>query len=110
MSVRKFWGKKIQPYVGGGLALIQLNAKQIESGTLGVPGTEFSIVNVDDDDSAVGIWINAGLLYRINSRFHVGVDLRQSDAEADLSPELSSSDLTVDSGGTHVGVVLGYHW
>jgi hypothetical protein len=110
LGVRKFWGAdKIRPFVGGGLALVQLDARQTESGTLG-PGAPFSTLIVDDDGSGIGLWINGGFLYRAGEHFNVGFDVRYSNADADLSTAQVGSDLSLDSGGIHYGVALGYHW
>jgi len=110
VGVRKFWERnQLRPYVGGGLAYVQLDAKQVESGSLG-PGADFSDTIVDDDDSAVGFWLGGGLLYQATPRFQVGLDLRMSDADADLSGSGASSGIKLDSGGFHYGILLGYHW
>lgn len=110
LGVRKFWGQdKIRPFVGGGLAWVQLDVRQIESGTLG-PGAPFSTLLVDDSDSGIGLWINAGFLYRVGARFNIGLDVRYSHAGADLSTPLAGPALSLDSGGIHYGVALGYHW
>lgn len=110
LGVRKFWGQnKIRPFVGGGLAIVRLDARQTESGTLGT-GAPFSTLLVDDHDTGIGLWINAGFLYRATDRFNVGLDVRYSDANADLSPPTAGPVLGLDSGGSHYGVVLGYHW
>jgi opacity protein-like surface antigen len=111
VGVRKFWERdKLRPYIGGGLAYVELDALQIESGDFGVPGSEYSDVIVDDSDSAVGFWVNAGLLYRVGRYINIGIDVRFSDADADLMPNNVDSTLTLDSGGTHYGILFGYHW
>ena len=109
LGVRKYWGDKLRPYVGGGLTLVRLDARQTESGTLGV-GVPFSTLLVDDSDNGVGLWINGGLLYRVGNHFNVGLDLRYSDADVDLSPVQAGPALGLDAGGVHYGVALGYHW
>jgi len=110
VGVRKYWGTTNRFYVGGGLAYVQLDAKQTESGTLG-PGSEFTDLILDDDGNGVGLWLNGGYVHRFGDHFNVGVDVRYSDAEADLTPVgAGASKLTLDSGGLHYGVQLGYHW
>jgi opacity protein-like surface antigen len=108
VGVRKFWDWKIEPYVGGGIAYIQLDAKQTESGSF--LGNPFSDVVLDDDDSGFGFWVGAGFLYRLGDNFNAGLDLRYSDSSADLTPVGFENSLKLDSGGTHYGIVLGYHW
>jgi opacity protein-like surface antigen len=108
VGVRKYWMEKIRPYVGGGLAWVQLDGQQVESGELG--GAPFVDTIVDDDDSDLGFWLNAGFLYQIGEHFNIGVDLRYSDSEATLTPTGGGESRDFDSGGTHYGVLLGYHW
>jgi hypothetical protein len=109
VGVRKFWGDKLKPYIGGGLAYIELDSIQIEHGDFGVPGSEYFDTIIDDSDSGIGIWLNTGLLYRVGQYINIGIDIRYSDAEADLLP-FDAETLTLDSGGTHYGVLIGYHW
>lgn len=110
VGVRKSWEKsKLRPYVGGGLAFVRLDAEQIESGTLG-GGAPFSTLLVDDSDNGFGFWLGGGVVYLAGERFSVGVDLRYSDAGADLSPPAGGSTVDVDSGGTHLGLIAGYRW
>ena len=94
-GVRKIWeiaGNPTRPYIGGGLALI--------SGEFTVTG--FS--SVTDDDSGLGIWLNAGIYWTLGQSFNIGLDLRYSQADVTLF------GLDVDAGGTHAGLILGYHW
>jgi opacity protein-like surface antigen len=110
VGVRKFWGDKLKPYIGGGLAYVKLDALQIESGDFGVPGSEYQDTIIDDSDSAIGFWLNAGLLYRLGKNLNIGIDVRHSDADADLRSFNTDGTLKLDSGGTHYGVLFGYHW
>jgi opacity protein-like surface antigen len=111
VGVRKYWGKKkLKPYIGGGLAYVQLESIQIESGDLGFPGSDYFDTIIDDSDSSIGFWLNAGFLYRVGQYLNIGVDIRHSDADADLLPFDADTTLNLDSGGTHYGVLFGYHW
>jgi len=114
VGVRKFWGEKLRPYVGGGLAYAQLDG-QLKADAMFDPGPEFSFTLLDDSDSDIGFWLNGGFVYTLR-RFNVGVDIRYSDASADLAlkpltpGDPSPGSVGVDSGGTQYGIVLGYHW
>jgi opacity protein-like surface antigen len=109
VGVRKFWGDKFKPYIGGGLAYVELDSIQIEHGDFGLPGSEYWDMIIDDSDSGIGFWLNTGFLYRVGQYINIGFDIRYSDAEADLLP-FDAETLTLDSGGTHYGVLIGYHW
>ena len=99
---------KIQPYIGGGLAWVMADAKI--SGSFPLRGTA-TVTFLDDDDSDISYFLGAGVLFQIGEKFGIGVDLRQSDAEAEFteSDRGSSSD-KLDVGGFHYGVTLGYRW
>jgi len=66
-------------------------------------------VVLDDSDSALGYWLDTGVLYRFD-RFHLGADVRYADASAKLEPGGGSGSLKLDSGGLHAGVFLGWSW
>ncbi len=110
VGVRKFFlrDSRWRPFIGGGLAWVQLDAQQIESGSFG-PGTEYSTAVVDDSDGGVGLWLDGGFLFRFGS-FHVGVDARWSDASADIAPIGSTGSIDIDSGGIQYAAAFGYHW
>lgn len=104
VGVRKYWGEKARPYVGGGVAWVQLDARQTETVL-----SSTSLI-VDDSDSGLGYWINGGFVYVIGKHLNVGVDLRYVDSDVDLTPEGNVGSLKLDSGGVAAGVLVGYHW
>ena len=109
VGVRKFWEKgKARPYVGGGLAFIQLDVKQTTLTT--ILSTTAADTLIDDDDTGIGVWINAGVLWTLHRGFNIGVDARFSDADGDLSAKGFSSEQEFGSGGFHLGLMLGYNW
>ena len=57
---------------------------------------------VSDDNNGIGIWLNGGVYWTLSQHFNLGLDLRYSQADVTL--------FDVDAGGTHAGVILGYHW
>jgi hypothetical protein len=94
LGLRKIWeisGSSIRPYIGGGVAFV--NAKLKERNT-----------NVSIDDNGTGYWLDGGAYWTFNESFNLGLELRYSNADVTL---LGSN---VKAGGTHAGVVLGYHW
>jgi opacity protein-like surface antigen len=82
---------RLKPYIGGGIALIDV---EIEASVMG-----FLSGTVEDD--ATGYWLNGGVYWTLGEGFNIGVDLRYSSA--DVEGEL-------DIGGTHLGLILGIHW
>lgn len=99
---------KIKPYIGGGLAWVDASGEL--TGTFSGRGDSTTLL--DDSDSDVSYFVGAGVLFEIGSHFNLGLDLRQSDAEVELTPELlrGSSSFKVDVGGLHYGVTAGYRW
>ena len=95
IGVRKIWevaGSSIRPFVGGGLAFI--NA-EIEA---------TNVVSVSVDDSGTGIWLNGGVYWTLGQHFNLGLQARYSKAEVTLA------GIDGEAGGTHAGIMLGYHW
>jgi len=109
IGVRKYWGDTWKPFAGGGLAFVDLDARQTVSGSLG-PGAEFTDTLLDDSDSGLGFWAGGGVLYQINDRFSVGVDVRYTDADVSLSAAQVPGNVDIDSGGIHYAASFGYHW
>lgn len=98
LGVRKIWNtanSSIRPYVGGGVAFINADAE--------LKSTGFSI-SVSDDDMGTGFWLGGGVYWTLNQSFNLGLDLRYSQADVTLFDE------SLKAGGTHVGLMLGYHW
>ena len=53
---------------------------------------------------------NGGFVYRVGSRLNVGVDVRYTDSDVKLTPDGNIGKVALDSGGTQLGVLVGYHW
>ena len=81
------------PYVGGGVAIVFASLEREVAG-----------VTVDDDETALGVWIGAGVYYAITPHFNLGLDVRYSKAEATLF------DVDRKAGGLNAGLTIGYHW
>jgi hypothetical protein len=75
----------IRFYAGGGLGLIEA---EIEG----------------DDDDAVGLWLNGGIVFTIVKHVNLGLDLRYSMAEVELYDE------DVDAGGLTTSLLAGFHF
>jgi hypothetical protein len=94
VGYRKIWEtRNIRSFIGGGFGLI--NAKA-EGEALGV--------TVSEDGSSVGPWVAGGVFWRLGSRFNIGIDARYSDAKVKIS------DVDVEAGGFHGGLILGWGW
>lgn len=93
IGVRKAWGDVLRPYIGGGLALISAKSDVDEW-----------YYSYSEDDNGIGFWINGGLFLTLADFFNLGLDLRYSQAEVTLF------GYDVEAGGTHAGIVLGFHW
>ncbi|WP_428624409.1 outer membrane protein [Sedimenticola sp.] len=93
IGIRKIWeisGSDIQPYVGGGLALMSAEQRR-----LGL---------AKQDDDVVGAWLGAGAYWNLGERLQVGLDVRYSRGEVTLYDE------DVDAGGVNAGAFIGIHW
>lgn len=100
VGVRKIWkvsgsSNRPRPYVGGGIAFVHGEILATNNAT-GFTVTEY--------DNGTGVWINGGVYWTLAQHFNLGLDLRYSKAEIKLY------DVDVEAGGTHVGLLLGYHW
>ena len=94
-GVRKIWDHfpTVRPFIGGGIARISAEAKASVWG-----------FSVSGDDDAIGIWIGGGVYWTLAEHFNIGFDLRWSKAEVTIY------GVDGEAGGSHAGLLLGYHW
>jgi len=122
VGVRKFWGKKVQVYVGGGAAWIKGEIDVTTSGNFpkGPPmrGVVIPELSASASDSGLGFFLDGGVVWRAGSWFNLGLDVRYSDASADLvvpNPDAGGPDEaivpgSVDVGGFSYGLFVGGRW
>jgi hypothetical protein len=94
LGVRKFWsvwGDRFRPFVGGGAAPIKIEQKASAGG-----------ITRDDDQLALGPWVDGGFLWTVHKKFSLGLDLRYSTAKSEIR------GTEVNAGGSHVGLLLGW--
>ena len=97
LGVRKIFelsGSSIQPYIGGGIAIIGTSVRNRSGGS----------TLSDDDETTTGAWVGGGMYYAATKSVNVGLDLRYSEAEVEISDE----DREVDR--FYTGATVGYHW
>lgn len=102
IGVKKIWdaGFKAHPFVGGGAALVRGEfSGRVSSGP-------YYTGRANDSDTGLGAWANAGVFWTFGSRkgFNIGVEAAWSKADLELFGE------DVDGGGTHLGLIMGFHW
>lgn len=82
-----------RPYIGAGVAFVRATLENENAG-----------VKTEVDDNDTGVWAGVGTYYDITSDFHIGLDVRYSDAEVTLRSQ------NRDTGGIITGLSAGYHW
>ncbi|MCX7793874.1 MAG: hypothetical protein N2257_05665 [Thermodesulfovibrionales bacterium] len=94
-GLRKIWDhfQYIRPFIGGGISIIHAEAKVKFLGTL-----------VSDSDTGSGLWIGGGVYWTLSKHFNIGFELMASSARVELF------GVEVNGGGTHIGILAGYHW
>jgi hypothetical protein len=111
LGVRKVWPHgRANPYLGGGLNWIEAEVKTDAPPPPGPPGSAFFPVPdpeggvTSESDSASGLWVNAGVFWRLGPYMNLGLSARLSGAKVTLRDE------ELQTGGLHAGVVLGFGW
>lgn len=84
---------RFNPYLGGGVNL----AYATQTNNDGSEKTE-------EEDTDTGLWLNAGVDYRLTDHLTAGVDLRYATAKVELYGE------SVELDATAFGLSLGYRW
>ena len=93
-------GDGFQPYVGGGVALINvLQESEIDDAK-----------REDEDDIATG-WVGIGTYYSLTDSLTLGADLRYVCGSVTLEDTAANeSDRDIDLAGTMGGLSIGYQW
>ncbi len=96
-GVRKVFenDSRIAPFVGGGLSLVHASLKAERTTPSG------NRVQADDNDSAIGLWVGGGVLFRVTQKLNLGLNLRYSHAEVNLFGN------NIDAGGVSFGLLGG---
>ena len=100
VGVRKpFEIGNMHPFVGGGIGVM---SAEIDSSWLG-----------KCEGSGGGVWADAGIFWTLGQSFNLGFDARYSSADVEF--ECSGGYAGWDGeefniGGTHFGLLLGFHW
>lgn len=107
-GVKKIWtpGRTVRPYIGGGVTRVSAEATGRVAGVSSTPPVTivFETIVGPEEDDAIGPWIAGGVYWTLGDAFNLGVDLRYSSADVELF------GVDADAGGTHAGLLLGYHW
>ena len=96
IGIRKIWDEhsSVRPFIGGGLSYIRAEAE------VTIP----SLGSASESDTGIGIWLGGGVYFTLGEHFNLGVELKYSDADVTLF------DVDAAAGGTHYGLLAGYHW
>ena len=97
VGIKKIWevDDNVNLFLGGGYTHIAVDA-DISNGE--------QYLSVNDDDSAHGGWIGCGAYMTINETVNLGVQVEYSRADVELF------GVGADAGGTHVALIVGYHF
>lgn len=96
VGVRKVFeveGTSMRPFIGGGLAFIR---GEIEGCLAGFCAS--------DSGRGTGLWLDGGIFWTLGEGFNIGFELRHSQAKATIA------GYEGEVGGSHGGLLLGYHW
>ena len=99
----------VQPYVGGGVAFQRWGYKEEGEFIDFTPGGGLPIFRgeFEDDGTAVGATILAGVRAPLGDRFFVGGEFRWTSGKGELDPELNFAGTKLDLGGWNA--MAGFH-
>lgn len=95
LGVRKIFEPDavVRPFISAGVASVWAKSTGEAGG-----------FSVSDDDSALGVFLDGGIYFTLSRSFNLGVEVGYSTAQVDFMGEES------EAGGTHAGLLAGYHW
>ncbi len=97
IGVRKIWelaASPVRPFIGGGLSFMHAE------GEVEIPG----VGAASESGNGTGIWLGGGVYFTLAEHFNLGFELKYSDASVTIA------GVDVNAGGTHIGLLAGYHW
>jgi hypothetical protein len=98
VGVRKVWNAgRTHPFLGAGGCLI---VSRLRSNS---PTSGYSY-----GDENFGVWVDAGVTWRLGDHFNLGFDVRVSTAHATFAS--TNPPVEAATGGFHAGILLGYGW
>ncbi len=97
-GVRKPWGDGVvRPHIGAGADVVEVTLETSDSA-----GIERR------SDRGYGLWIDAGLTFRIAKHLNLGLETRYTRADVNLGAGIEVEDIA--AGGFHAGILIGYGW
>jgi hypothetical protein len=84
----------LNPFIGGGFSIVKAEARLTD--TLGN--------SLSGSDTGLGLWLDAGVRWMFKNQLTLGGKVAFSHSS------LSSSDISIDAGGLHYGLLAGFHW
>jgi hypothetical protein len=98
IGVRRIWEiNKIRPFIGAGPAWVHAKV----NGPLLGEGVD---IETDNGDSTLGVWVDAGVFFRLGDVINVGIGFRATRAEVNIG------GVDIEGGGKHIGILLGAGW
>ena len=125
LGIRKYWGEKVQFFIGTGLAIAEgeldldfaddVDVEIIANGRGEPPVIEPGglILKETVSDTDFGLWADIGFVWRAGGHFNIGVDVRYSSVNVDFTFEDDEPDdvpIRFPTGGVQVGLFLGGKW
>lgn len=94
-GIRKIWDRSpsLRPFIGLGITYVEAKARVNAFG-----------ISAFGEGDGTGFWIGGGVYWTIGKNFNLGLDVRLSQAEVTIN------NVEGEAGGTHAGLLIGYHW
>jgi len=123
LGIRKYWGGKVQLLLGAGVAIASAKADvnffdDVDIRPVGTRGEPPFIepgglfVDESESGSDFGLWADIGFVWRAGNFFNLGVDVRYSSVNVDLSfdPDPDEAPVRFPAGGVQYGLFIGGRW
>jgi hypothetical protein len=88
--------EETHPHMGAGVSLSSMSM-----------GSLFGRERCEGDGA--GLWVSGGVYWTLWNHFNIGPSIKYSNVDIDYRCHDGSTG-TIDAGGTHYNLLLGYHW